>query len=104
MITIQSTPPETLFAGNPALFGVHTNNLLPTPGAKCQFMLVVTQADTVAGHTISFLFSNKNVVFTTAAIPDDSGLQLPLGTASGAYGTWAQSLYDCFLGNFYISS
>ncbi len=104
MITINTTPPETFFAGNPVRFGIHTNNQQTNTGRQCSFRLVVTAADTVAGHTLIFAFPGKTLTFTTAAVPDDSGLQIPTALSGANWATWTQSLYDCILSNFDLSS
>lgn len=104
MITINTTPPETFFAGNPVLFGIHSDNMLSYIGRKCQFKLVVSAADTAAGHTLVFTFPGKVITFTTAAVPDDSGLQIPTATNAALWSTWAISLYDCIQANYDISS
>ena len=104
MITINTTPPETFFAGNPVRFGIHTNNQQTNAGRQCSFRLVVTAADTVAGHTLICAFPGKTLTFTTAAVPDDSGLQIPTALSGANWATWTQSLYDCILSNFDLSS
>ncbi|MCX6305537.1 MAG: hypothetical protein NT040_11265 [Bacteroidetes bacterium] len=104
MITINTTPPDTFFAGNPARFAISTDNMLSYIGRHCSFKLVVSAADTVAGHTLIFGFPGKTVTFTTAPVPDDSGLQIPLALSSANWSTWSQTLYDCLLSNYEISS
>jgi hypothetical protein len=104
MIQIRTTPPETFFAGNPVIFKVNSDNQFSTVGRKCSFYLNVSQAETEAGRTLIFAFPSKTIVFTTAATPNDSGLQIPTALLGGNWATWAQSLYDCFMSNFDISS
>ena len=104
MITISKTPPEIFFAGNPVKYQINSNNRLSYTGRKCTFKLVVSAADTVAGHFLSFTFPTKVVTFTTATIPDDSGLQIPLATNSANWDTWAGVLYYCLVANYDISS
>jgi len=104
MITIDKKPPELFFAGNPVLYRIHSDNLVITPGQKCSFSLVVWAADTVAGHTLKFAFPFKTITFTTALIPDDSGLQIQTASNSAFFAIWAQTLFDCFQSNFEISS
>ena len=104
MITITTTPSETFFAGNPVKFGINTDNMLSYVGRHCQFKIVVSAADTVAGHTLVFTFPSKIITFTTAAVPDDSGLQIPTASSSALWSTWAKSLYDCIVSNYDMSS
>ncbi|MDP1624114.1 MAG: hypothetical protein Q8M08_17460 [Bacteroidales bacterium] len=104
MINIVTTPEETFFAGNPALFRIHSDNMLSSQGTNCHFYLVVSAADTVAGHDLIFQFPDRTITFLTALVPDDSGLQIPTALNSANWATWAQSLYDCLCSNFYICS
>ena len=104
MITIQSRPPEVFFAGNPVLYDVHTNNFLSYIGRKCSFTLMVFAADTDDGHTLSFEFPDKTIIFTTSGFPDDSGAQIQTAPNSSVFSSWAQTLFDCFQSNFDISS
>jgi hypothetical protein len=104
MITIQTTPPDIFFAGNPVLYKIHTNNRLSASGQFCSFAIVVSAADTTAGHTIEFAFPSKTVVFITASTPDDSGTQILKASNSASFATWAQTLFDCFQSNFDITS
>jgi hypothetical protein len=104
MITLQTTPPEVFFAGNPVLYKIGTDNQLEYAGQFCSFDIVVTAADTTAGHTISFAFPSKTILFSTATTPDDSGTQILKAVNSANFATWAQTLFDCFQSNFEISS
>ncbi len=104
MISILTTPPQTFFAGNPACFGIHTDNMLSIIGRNCQFKIVVSAADTVAGHTLVFTFPGKVITFTTAVAPDDSGQQIPCASNSSLWSTWCKSLFDCIQANYDISS
>jgi len=46
MITLEETPANVFFAGNPALYKVISSNFLSQTGRKCSFSLVVTAGDT----------------------------------------------------------
>jgi len=104
MITLKSTPAEVFFSGNPALYNVLATNYLSQVGRKCSFMLVVSAADTTAGHTLNFAFSDKTITFVSALSPDDSGLQFQKATNTALFAAFAQVLYDCLQSNFDLSS
>jgi hypothetical protein len=104
MITIQTTPPETFFAGNPVLFGINSTSLHSHYGRHCQFYLVISAADTTPDHTLTFAFPDKTVIFTTKSLPDDSGLQIRTAFNSADWATWAQTVFNCLLSNMDISS
>ena len=92
------------FAGNPVNYGILTYNYLLTAGRACSFSLVVSAGDTVAGHTLVFVFGTKTLTFTTATSPDDSGLQVHTASGAADFSTWAQTIFDCMRSNFEISS
>ena len=104
MITLEETPANVFFAGNPALYKAISSNFLSQTGRKCSFSLVVTAGDTTAGHTISFAFSDQTLTFTSVATPDDSGLQFQKASVSGLWSSWAQTLYNCFQSNMDLAS
>jgi hypothetical protein len=104
MLSIAQTPPETFFAGNPVLFRLNTGNAVSSAARRCEFMIAVSAADIVPGHTLTFAFPNKSIVFTTAAMPDDSGYQIQTSVNPAYYDTWAQVLFDSLQSNFEFSS
>jgi hypothetical protein len=104
MINIITTPPETFFAGNPALYGIFTANAVSVFPRKCSFELQVTAADVVADHHLTFTFPNKVLDFVTKWIPDDSGLQIMISTNPAYYDTWAQILFTALQTNFTLTS
>ena len=104
MITINNTPPETIFAGNPVLYSINSDNQFLDIGRFCQFYLVISAAETAERMSLEFAFPDKTIIFMTANGHDDSGLQIQIASSSGSWATWAQVVYDALMTNYDISS
>ena len=63
MVTIQTTPAQILFAGNPVLYKIYSDNQFVVAARRCSFNLVFSLAETEAGRTLTFTFADKTVVF-----------------------------------------
>lgn len=71
---IALAPPDVAFSGNEIWVKLSTD-LITAASASVQ--LSVTGAGPNAGETLSIAWAGKSLVFTTAAAPNISGLQLP---------------------------
>ena len=106
MVTIQTTPAQILFAGNPVLYKIYSDNQFVVAARRCSFNLVFSLAETEANRTLTFTFADKTVVFKTVmgAGPDDSGLQLPSAANDQDIHPWSEGVFECLKLNFDISS
>ena len=106
MITIQSTPPDILFAGNPSLYKIFSDNKFVTAGRKCTFLLEVLACDIVDGHTLTIATPEKSFVFTTTVRSplDESGLDLPCPFSTHDQESWSLDVYNCLKANFHFCS
>jgi hypothetical protein len=104
MLTIVKTPPTVAFCGNPVLFKLSSDNLVATAGVKSQCDIRVSTIDTVAGHSFLLNVGSAQYTFTLAAVPDDSGNQLPTATGGQPWVLWAIALKEGLEQNFYLRS
>jgi len=106
MITLQSTPPNILFAGNPSLYKIFSDNMFETAGRKCTFSLAIGTADITVGDTLTFTLADKSFVFTTTdrAPLSETGLELPIAQSTHAQQCWSLAVYQCFKSHFHLSS
>jgi len=72
MISILRSAKDIDFCGNGLRFGVKSTNAYSAAGSVAELTIVVNSA-VVAGNEFSFVFGDKIVKFTTAAVNDYSG-------------------------------
>ncbi|MFZ4741170.1 MAG: hypothetical protein ACOYLE_08385 [Bacteroidales bacterium] len=72
MITITRPAAAIDFCGNGLVYKLKSDKAYAANGNKAELAINVN-APIITGNTISFLFGNKSVVFTTSPTPDDNG-------------------------------
>jgi hypothetical protein len=101
-ITIISSPPNIHFSRNEVEWNLSTNQHLITAGVAAQFDFVLNGNDPVPGDTVEIEILGQNLVFTCAAVPDDSGFQFPERPFGYTYTDYALLLHSYFIQNYYI--
>ncbi len=104
MITIVKSLPPLVFAGNPCLMKIHTDNLLSTTGIKAYMELAISATDQTAGHYFTLTFNGLPIQLTSAETPDDSGIQFEKASSTDTFGTFAKKIFDALIANYDIAS
>ena len=102
MITLQALPTFNL-VGNPVNVVATTDNLFPV-SAKAELILQVDAIDTLAGHKLTLAWNGKSLEFTSAAVPNGTGLQLPSATPGMTTEAWCALLTEHFEYNYELAS
>ena len=104
MITVLQTPPDLSFCGNPSNFKVISDNFCSNVGMKTTFTLRITGAEGHEGQNLTFIFPDRNIVFTTSNTPDDSGYQIQTEGNGSHSEIFADNIFDCLVSNFEFSA
>jgi len=87
MAVTLSTSPQTLsLSRNPIPVALRSNDYLVDPGSAASVQLIIGSA-IAPGVVITMSWAAATINFTFAAVPDDSGKQLPSGDGSPAHVT-----------------
>lgn len=100
-LTLLKSPPAVSLVGNDILFKVETDNQYLNYGSYAELIIRWTTGDS-NGDSFTLAWGNKEIVFTCATTPDDSGLQYPAYT-SGPVDDWVESLVPYFKANYLLS-
>jgi len=107
-LTINSTPPAIVLAGNGIKYNVSTANALLGEAIKAKLQIsfitegVVDWEDIAEGETIQINFNGISLEFTFDDNPDESGLQLPTPTNNVLY-YYSIALRNALMQNYYIA-
>lgn len=103
MISINKQPPLLMLAGNPVIFGVHSDNILERQGTfGVSKMLFISVG--LAGQSFTITYNNLSLVFTiVSGNPDESGTQIKTGLGMNL-NNWVQYyVLPALLLNYYIA-
>lgn len=101
-ITVTKNLPTVGLAGNPIVLELTTDNQYSFAGTKATLELTFSGIDTTAGHSITLSWNNLSITFTLAAVPDDSGEQLPAASIGEAQDDWMARVAAALELNYYI--
>lgn len=102
MLTIQPLPTYCL-TGNPVMVVLTTDNLF-TYGAKAELILRIDAILTATGRKLTLSWGSISIEFTTAAVPDSSGLQLPAAASGMTVEAWTAALAGHFNYNYDLAN
>jgi len=104
MLSIVKTPPIVSLAENPVVFGFKTNNNVLNSETFASIILYFGAVDHVAGHQFKLSFGGQDYIFTSAILPDDTGLQFRSAQGADNNLTWMNKISADLQTNYYLSS
>ena len=102
MITVVKVPSAVSLAENSVTFGFKSNNQVLSAGGKASLTLWFNHLDYVAGHQFKISFGGMEYVFTSALVPDDSGLQFAVASAGDTSAQWIVKIVGGLIANYYL--
>jgi len=103
MITPVQLPNLISLADNQVVFGFKTPDRVVSPGAQAKLTFIFSQLDYQNWHQFSIKFSDRTIVFSSAASPDDSGQMFRSAGNGDNHSTWPKKVSEDLAANYYIS-
>lgn len=94
------TLPRYFFTETPIDIMLYTSNLYAVEGQKGKLVLGLYEPSgtSAVGNTLILKYPDHDLVFTQQAVPDESGLELPM-FAVGQFAVWVQGVFDGIASN-----
>lgn len=105
-ITINTTPPEIVLAGNGVKYNVSTSTALSSAGTQAMFYFVLDSTDWEAittGDTLTLAWDDVTLEFEFQLHPDESGLQLPSAGMFDNIIDYSTALRAALINNYYFA-
>lgn len=100
MVDIVKGPDFLSFAGNPVRCEVHSPEHVVSMGSQAKLKILISDIDTVAGHRFMLHLFGRDLVFTSANVPDGSGLQYERAVPGDSAQVFARKILSAFLSNY----
>ena len=95
MITLERTPKQLEFTGNPIAFNIVSDEYISSAGSKATCVITIT-GNLINTQYIVISFLDYTLTFTVGGDPN-SGLYLPFGSPT------CQQVVDCFNANYILT-
>lgn len=100
-LSIITSPPLVGLSGNPVRFKLQSDNQFSTAGTVSSLAITFFSTGN-PGDTFTLPWGDKNLTFTCAAAPDNSGLQIPDNHVIANLNDWVAEIADWVAANYMI--